>query len=446
MGALFGTDGIRGVANRELTADLVYRLARSAGYRLTQDVEYPTVLIGKDTRISGDMLESALIAGLNSIGVDVLKAGIIPTPVVAYLTKELEVDGGIMISASHNPVADNGIKFFRSNGLKLSDELESEIEEIFFTDPAELPQPTGLDVGMVEELIEPLVPYLDHMEDVINTDFADLKVVVDAANGAAFKLAPEILREFKAEVIALNDVPDGTNINQECGSTHPEELQEAVLEHEADIGIALDGDGDRVLAVDERGEVVDGDAIMAICGRHLIEKDELSEKTVVATRYSNLGLQDSLAELSGEVVTTKNGDRYVLAEMLEHGYKLGGEKSGHIIFLDYNTTGDGVLTALQLLKVMEETGDSLSELAAVMEPYPQLLVNVEVEDKESWQSNSEIQTAIEEVEEALGAEGRVFVRASGTEPIIRIMVEGKEEENLEELANQIKEKVEVELN
>lgn len=445
MGALFGTDGVRGLANRELTVDLVCRLGKAAGYRLTQEVEYPTVLIGRDTRISGDMLEAALVAGLNSIGVDVLKAGIIPTPVVAYLTKELEVDGGIMISASHNPVADNGIKFFRANGLKLNDELETEIEEIFFADPAEIPQPTGVDVGMVEELIEPLVPYKKHLDRVIDTDFTELKVVVDAANGAAFELAPEILREFGAEVVAVNDLPDGTNINRNCGSTHPEELQAAVEEHEADIGIALDGDGDRIIAVAETGELVDGDAIMAICGRHLIEKDQLPDKTVVTTKYSNLGLRDSLAELGGEVEITKNGDRYVLAEMLEHGYKLGGEKSGHIIFLDYNTTGDGVLTALQLLTVMEETGQPLSELAGVMESYPQLLVNVEVADKESWSDNEEIQAAIEEVEEALGSKGRVFVRASGTEPVIRIMVEGKDKERLEKLAGQIKTTVKEEL-
>lgn len=446
MGKLFGTDGVRGVANQELTPELAYKLGKAGGYRLTKEIERPTILIGKDTRISGDMLEAALIAGINSIGVDVLKAGVVPTPVVAYLTKELEVDAGIMISASHNPVADNGIKFFTGAGLKLSDQLEAEIEEIIFAGLDELPQPTGLQVGKVEELDAPLLLYLEYVKEVITTDFSGWKVVVDSANGAASELAPRVLKELGAEVVALNNNPDGTNINANCGSTHPQRLQRVVQEKGADLGIAHDGDADRMIAVDEKGNLVDGDLIMAICGRYLIEQGELPEKTVVATKYSNLGLHESLAEVGGKVVVTKNGDRYVLAKMLEKGYKLGGEKSGHIIFLDHNTTGDGVMTALQLFKVMVENNKPLSELASAMNPWPQLLVNVEVEAKEDWADNSRIQRAVQEVETKLGDDGRVFVRASGTEPVIRIMVEGRDKNRLEEMANSIAEVVKEELN
>lgn len=446
MEELFGTDGVRGIANEKLTPKLAYKLGKAGIYKLTKGINRPTILIGKDTRISGDMLESALIAGINSIGVDVLKVGIVPTPLVAYLTKELEVNGGIMISASHNPAADNGIKFFAGDGFKLSDEEEDEIEEIIFERLEDLPQPTGEEVGQVEELAEPLTYYVDYIKEVIDVDFSNWKVVLDTANGAASKLSPRVLKELGAEVIALNNNPDGTNINVDCGSTSPEGLQRAVKEHQADIGIAHDGDADRTLAVDEEGKIVDGDAMLAICGRHLIRKGELPEKTIVATKYSNLGLQKSLAELGGRVVTTKSGDRYVLAQMLANNYKLGGEKSGHIIFLDYNTTGDGIMTALQLIKVMEETGEPLSELAKQITFFPQLLVNVEVANKEAWQDNSRIQAIIQEAEAELGNDGRVFVRASGTEPVIRIMVEGKEETRLESLANRIADIVRKELN
>jgi len=447
MGELFGTDGVRGLANKDLTPELAYKLGKAGAYRLVEGVERPTILIGKDTRISGDMLEAALIAGINSIGADILKVGVVPTPVVAYLTRELEeVDAGIMISASHNPVPDNGIKFFDGDGFKLSDEVEDEIEEIIFAGLKDLPQPTGAGVGRVKELNEPLESYLEFAKEVVATDFSTLKVVIDTANGAASALAPRILKELGAKVIALNNSPDGTNINVDCGSTHPEGLQKAVKEHQADIGIANDGDADRMIAVDEKGNLVDGDLVMAICGRHLIKEKKLPKETVVATRYSNLGLQESLTEVGGEIVTTKNGDRYVLAEMLEQGYKLGGEKSGHIIFLDYNTTGDGVMTALQLIKVMVEEQKSLSELAKVMRPFPQLLVNVKVKKKEEWKTNQEIQNAIKEVETELGNDGRVFVRASGTEPVIRVMVEGKEKAQLEELANEIASVIKKELN
>ncbi|SJZ34506.1 phosphoglucosamine mutase [Selenihalanaerobacter shriftii] len=446
MGRLFGTDGVRGVANQKLTPELVYKLGKAGTYRLTKDIKRPTILIGKDTRISGDMLEAALIAGINSIGADVLKVGVVPTPVVSYLTKKSDVDGGIMISASHNPVADNGIKFFKNDGFKLSDQIEDEIEEIIFNKLDRLPQPTGLEVGRVKELLDPLVSYLEYAKEIINIDFSGMKVVVDTANGAASELAPKVLEELGADVVALNHEPDGTNINVNSGSTHPERLQKIVIEQQADLGIAHDGDADRTIATDENGNIIDGDLIMAICGRHLIEKGELPKETIVATKYSNLGLHESLTELGGKVVTTRNGDRYVLAEMLDQGYKLGGEKSGHIIFLDYNTTGDGIMTALQLIKVMVETEKSLSELAKVMRPFPQLLVNVKVKKKGEWETNQEIQTVIKEVEAQLGNDGRVFVRASGTEPVIRVMVEGKEKAQLEELANEIADVIREELN
>ncbi|MCK8824150.1 phosphoglucosamine mutase [Fuchsiella alkaliacetigena] len=446
MGKLFGTDGVRGVANQDITPELAVKLGKAGAYRLTKEIERPTVIIGRDTRISGDMLEAALVAGINSIGADVLKAGVVPTPVLAYLSKELEVEAGIMISASHNPVADNGIKFFDRAGLKLTDQVEQEIEDLIFNSLETLPQPTGLEVGRVDTLNSPASYYQQYLKEEMAIDLCGLRVVMDTANGAAYEVAPRIFKELGAEVITLNDIPDGTNINQNCGSTHPEALQQAVVEQEADLGVAYDGDADRVLAVDEQGNLIDGDLIMAICARYLIDQDNLAKKTIVATKYSNLGLKETLAAVEGRVVTVKNGDRYVLAEMLAKGYQLGGEKSGHIIFSDYNTTGDGIITSLQLIKVMVETGKSLSKLATVMTPFPQILVNVEVANKEEWGDKPKIKESIAQVEEQLGEQGRIFVRASGTEPVIRVMVEGKDEQEIEKLANQTAAVIEEELN
>ena len=443
MGELFGTDGVRGEANIDLTPELAFKVGKAGAHFLTQSQSKKKVLIGKDTRVSGAMLEAALIAGITSLGIDVVQVRVVPTPAVAYLTKKTDAAAGIMISASHNPVQDNGIKFFNADGIKLEDSEERKIEDIIFKTWEELPIMKGDEVGESEELDDALEQYLNYLKTTVQHDFSDLKVVVDAANGAAYKAAPQILAELGAEVIALNNQPTGKNINVNCGSTSPGELQEVVVAEEADLGIAHDGDADRLIAVDETGQLVDGDYILAICGRYLIKEDELPHETIVVTKYSNLGLHQAVEEVGGRVEVAKNGDRYVLAKMRENGYTLGGEKSGHIIFLDYNTTGDGILTALQLMDIMEKAGESLSQLKAQMRELPQLLVNVEVDNK-SWKNNKAINEAIQGVEESL-AEGRIFVRASGTQNLIRIMVEGEDEEKLKELANGVAEVIEEEL-
>ena len=445
MGELFGTDGVRGEANTFLTAEMAFKIGKAGAYYLSQKKANPKILIGKDTRISGDMLEAALIAGITSLGIDVVKVGVVPTPVVAYLTKHKEVTAGIMISASHNPVQDNGIKFFNDNGFKLSDQQEDAIEEIILNSLDKLPVPAGDKVGKVEFIHHSLDEYIDYIKKTVDGDFSGLKVVVDAANGAAYELAPRLLAELGAEVIALNNKPTGLNINVDCGSTHPEILQQAVLDNKADLGIAHDGDADRVIAVDDKGELVDGDYILAICGRQLIKEGKLADNTIVATKYSNLGLQQAMNEVDAKVSVVGNGDRYVLAEMMDKDYILGGEKSGHIIFLDYNTTGDGVLTALQLINVVKKRGKNLSQLRQEMTEFPQLLVNVRVTNKD-WEESSAINEAIAEVEATLAGEGRIFVRASGTEPVVRVMVEGKDEAQIEELVNKVACVVEAELN
>lgn len=444
MGELFGTDGVRGEANQELTPQLAFELGKAGAYYLTSQPEQAQVLIGKDTRLSGDMLESALAAGITSLGIDVIKVGVVPTPVVAYLTKKLDVEAGIMISASHNPVQDNGIKFFNQAGFKLTDEEELEIEDILANNLADLPLPGGDQVGCIKERPQAKEQYIKYIQTTVDSEFTDLKIVVDTANGAAYEITPQVLSELGAEVITLNDQPDGQNINVDCGSTHPEQLQEAVVEADADLGFAHDGDADRVIAVDDQGQLIDGDYILAICGLQMIEDGELPGNKVVATRYSNLGLHQALEAAGGEVKVVKNGDRYVLAELKKNDYLLGGEQSGHIIWFDYNTTGDGLLTALQLMDVMQKTGQSLSELRQRMSKLPQVLVNVEVADKD-WEDKQAIQEAITEVEEILGTEGRIFVRASGTEPVIRIMLEGEDEEQLDKLAKQVAEVVEKQL-
>ncbi len=444
MGRLFGTDGVRGEANQYLTADLAFKIGKAGAYYLCQREENPKILIGKDTRVSGDMLEAALTAGITSLGIDVVKVGVLPTPVVAYLTRTQDVTAGIMISASHNPAKDNGIKFFNQEGFKLSDVQEQEIEEIIFNSLDELVLPAGDQVGKVDFIHNAVDDYKRYAKSTVDSKFSGLRVVIDTANGAAYQISPEILRDLGAEVIALYDQPDGYNINVNCGSTHPQMIQQAVLEHNADLGIAHDGDSDRLIAVDEKGNLVDGDYILTICGRQLIKEGRLEQNTVVATRYSNLGLHEAMAELDGKVSVTKNGDRYVLAEMLDKGYNLGGEQSGHVIFLDYNTTGDGILTALQLIDVVQKTGKKLSELRDEMKAFPQTLVNVKVANK-FWEDNLKIKEVIESVSERLGDEGRIFVRASGTEPLIRVMVEGKDKNEIEELANNVATVVKAEL-
>jgi phosphoglucosamine mutase len=446
---LFGTDGVRGVANHELKGELAFKLGRIGGYFLTKDSEQerPVVIIGKDTRLSGDMLEAALMAGLTSVGIDVYRLGIIPTPGVCFLSRTKEVAGGIMISASHNPTADNGIKFFDLNGVKLSDQAELEIEELIFNDHSEeLPYPINKEIGLVEEKYDWIKEYIDFVINSAEQKLDGLKVVIDCANGAAYHASPDVFKSLGAEVVVINNHPNGEEINVNCGSTAPELAAEKVIETGADLGVAHDGDADRVILIDEKGELVEGDNIMAVAAREMIAEDKLNQKTVVTTKYSNLGLKESLAEVGADLVITKNGDRYVLAEMLKNNYKLGGEKSGHIIFSEYNTTGDGILTAVKIASIIKKRGKSLSELKNVMSYWPQLLANVTVSQKEGWEQNPKITAEIEAAAKEIGNSGRVFVRASGTEPLIRVMLEGKEEELLNKWESRLSQLISEELN
>jgi len=440
MGNLFGTDGVRGEANRELTPELAYRLGRAGAYILCGKNRGAKIVVGKDTRVSGDMLEAALAAGICSVGVDVLRVGIIPTSGVAFLTRYLKADAGVMISASHNPVEDNGIKFFDKLGYKLDDSGEEAVEAAVLDKNAEFPRPTGLDVGRVYQE-EALKYYIQHILGTVSGDFKGLKVVVDCAYGAAWEAAPKVLRELGAEVIPINCRPDGSRINVGCGATNVEQLRQAVLEYGADVGIAHDGDADRVIAVDEKGGTVDGDAIMVICGLDMAEKGALRNNAVVVTVMSNLGLELAFKEAGVSVYRTPVGDKYVLRKMLELGASLGGEQSGHIIFTDHCTTGDGIVTACKLLSVVVEKGVPLSELAGRMKKLPQKLVNVRVRNKEEALASDELKEAVEAVERELGDSGRVLVRPSGTELVIRIMVECPDEELCSEMAGRIAEAV-----
>lgn len=436
MRRLFGTDGVRGVANQELSPELAFELGKAGAYILTEEGRRSKIVIGKDTRISGDMLESALVAGICSLGVDVLLVGVMPTPAIAFLTRKLGADAGVVISASHNPVEDNGIKFFAGDGFKLPDEKELAIERLIFN-PIKYPLPTGGQVGRVHQIENGADLYVEHAKNSIKESLTGLKIVVDGSNGAAFDLAPRIFRGSGAQVITINCEPDGVNINKGCGSTHPEALQQAVIAHKADIGIAHDGDADRIIAVDENGQLVDGDHIMTICGLHLLAKGQLKNKTLVVTVMTNLGLHLAFRGTGAKLVETKVGDRYVLEAMKEQDACLGGEQSGHIIFLEHNTTGDGIITALQLLAVMKEKKQSLSQLASQMRRLPQLLVNVRVKDKNKVMEIPEVQTATSYVEEKLAGRGRVLIRPSGTESLVRVMVEGESEEELESLAQTV---------
>lgn len=438
MARYFGTDGVRGVANLELTPELAFKLGRAGAYVLTKGTSgRAQITVGKDTRISGDMLEAALIAGITSIGVDVVRLGVIPTPGVAYLTRELKADAGVMISASHNPVPDNGIKFFGGDGYKLTDAQEEEFESLLDAASDELPRPTGADVGRVLDQLDANDLFTAFQKSTIKNRFEGVKVVLDCGNGAASYIAADVFRSLGADVVSIYAEPTGTNINVDCGSTHPEKVQEAVVEHGAAIGLSFDGDADRLIAVDEKGNLIDGDYIMAILGVALKARGELTGNTVVATVMSNIGFLKAMREQEINVIKAAVGDRYVMEAMKEGGYLLGGEQSGHIIMLQHNTTGDGLLTALQLTDIMVESQKALSTLASVMQSFPQILVNVRVATKDGWKENERIQTAITRVEELLGADGRVLVRPSGTEPLIRVMAEGPEEESLRRYVNEI---------
>lgn len=426
----FGTDGVRGVANQDLSPELAFRVGRAGGYVLTRHSErkQPQVLVSRDTRISGQMLENALVAGLLSVGIEVLRLGVVTTPGVAYLVRAQEADAGVMITASHNPIQYNGIKYFGSDGFKLSDELEYEIEQILDSDTDNLPRPSDKGLGTVEDYKEGALKYTSFLEQTISTDLRGLKVVVDAANGATSDFVSNLFADVNADFVPINDNPDGLNTNLNCGSTHPAGLQKAVLANHADLGIAFDGDGDRCIAVDATGQLVDGDKIMYICGKNMDENGRLKKDTVVTTVMSNLGMYKALEAHGMKSVKTKVGDRYVVEEMLKNGYNLGGEQSGHIIFLDHNTTGDGMLTALQLLQVMKTTGKSLTDLASDVTAYPQELVNVKVADKQAAMQNKKLQAVIKEVEDEMNGDGRVLVRPSGTEPLLRIMAEAPTKE------------------
>lgn len=445
MGKYFGTDGVRGVANQELTAELAYQVGRCGGYVLAGKVEKPTVLIGMDTRVSGLMLESALIAGLLSIGANVVRLGVVSTPAVAYLTRTLKADAGVMISASHNPVQDNGIKYFGGDGFKLSDETELEIEALMDAEVDELPRPVGAGLGTVINDEASKFVYLDYLKTTVSRSFSGIKVVLDCAHGAAYELAPRLFHDLGAEVIAIGAEPNGLNINDHVGSTHPEALREEVLKHGAHIGLAFDGDADRLIAVDDKGEVLDGDYILCICGDALNRAGKLNGSTIVTTVMSNIGFYKAAEKLGLNTLKTAVGDRYVMEEMRKGNFNLGGEQSGHVIFLDHSTTGDGMLTAIQLVDTLVAAGKPLSELKTMMRQYPQLLVNVRVQDKRNYEGNQAILAAVEAVEQELGNEGRVLVRPSGTEALIRVMAEGPDKDQLDRVVGQIADVVRSEL-
>lgn len=443
MGRLFGTDGVRGFANKELTPELAYKLGRAGAYILTKDLqEKGKIIIGKDTRISGDMLEAALIAGITSVGVNVVRAGVIPTPGISYLTRFDQAQAGIVISASHNPFHDNGIKFFGSDGYKLPDAMEEEIERLVLDAEEEIVSAEGEKIGRVNLDDEALDKYRKMLMSTIQGDFSGLKVVLDCAHGAAYQLAPRILQELGAQVVTIGDEPNGVNINDNCGSTHMEMLQKMVVETKADLGIAHDGDADRVLFVDRYGQIVDGDFIMVILALDLMKENKLKDNKLVITVMSNLGLHLALKKAGVQLIETKVGDRYVLEAMKEQGAVLGGEQSGHIILLDHNTTGDGILTALQVLSVVKKTKTDLNELAQQMKRLPQSLVNVRVSDKKKVMESPILAQAVSTGEERLAGEGRILVRPSGTEPLVRVMAEGPSEEVLENVIKEIVEVVE----
>lgn len=446
MGKYFGTDGVRGVANSELTPEFAFKLGRIGGYVLTKDSkERPKVLIGRDTRISGHMLEGALVAGLLSIGAEVMRLGVISTPGVAYLSRVMSAEAGVMISASHNPVADNGIKFFGPDGFKLTDAQEAEIEQLLDAAEDTLPRPVGGNLGSVSDYFEGGQKYIQYLKQTVDVEFDGIHVALDCAHGATSGLATHLFADLEADVSTMGSSPTGLNINDGVGSTHPEGLSTFVLEKGADVGLAFDGDGDRLIAVDEKGQIVDGDQIMFIIGKYLHTKNRLKKNTIVSTVMSNMGFYKAVRENGMESVATAVGDRYVVEEMRANHYNLGGEQSGHIVFLDYNTTGDGLLTGIQLVNIMKVTGKKLSELAAEMTIFPQRLVNVRVTDKHAVTDNVKVAAVISEVEAEMQGDGRVLVRPSGTEPLVRVMVEAATEEACERYVHKIADVVRAEM-
>ena len=453
MKRYFGTDGIRRIANTELTPELVYKVAKAGAYVLAKHSNHaPTILIGRDTRISGTLIESAMTAGFLSYGANVISLGVIPTPAVAYLTKEMNADASVVISASHNTFEFNGIKFFSNKGMKIPDEIEEEIEEVI--DSGKLSELTAKHekIGVAETRTELINEYKKMFLEKFSTEIReklsrDFKVAIDTANGATYKIAEDIFKDLGINYTIINNQPTGININENCGSTHLDGLKQFVVENKMSMGIAYDGDGDRCLAIDENGKEIDGDIILAIISKYLKENNNLNDNTLVATVMSNLGLNKYAENNNLKLIQTKVGDRYVLEEMLKNNYNLGGEQSGHIILLDYNPTGDGILTSLMLIKILLEKNVSLSKMCDIINIYPQVLVNARVsqERKYDYYEDEEIQTAIKKLEDEFAGEGRVLIRTSGTEPLVRIMIEGRDKEKMVKAAKELSELMEKKL-
>ncbi|RLA82438.1 MAG: phosphoglucosamine mutase [Deltaproteobacteria bacterium] len=437
---LFGTDGIRGIANRfPMSVDVALKVGKALTHLLSQQRDHPRILVGKDTRLSGYMFETALVAGICSMGGEAILIGPLPTPGIAFLVRDMKADAGIVISASHNPFYDNGIKIFGPDGYKLPDELEGELERMVLEEGFEDLGPTGDRIGRAMRMVDALGRYLVFLKKTLpqDLDLKGLRIVLDCANGAAYRIAPMLFWELGAEVITLGTAPNGTNINDGCGALYPEKMARAVVAYGADMGLALDGDGDRVVLSDRRGQILDGDRILAICALQMADRGILKGNAVVATVMSNMGLDIALSRRGIRVLRTKVGDRYVVEEMKRGGYNLGGEQAGHIVFLDHTTTGDGLLTALQVIGIMRETGRDLSELAEVMTPLPQVRRDLRVSRKPPLEDIPGFLEAFREAEEALDGRGRVLVRYSGTEPVLRIMVEGEDRGQIEEMADRL---------
>lgn len=440
MRKLFGTDGVRGVANvYPMTTEMAVQLGRGVAHIFKDKKKRHHIVIGKDTRLSGYMIENAIAAGICSMGVDVFLVGPLPTPGIAFLTKNMRADAGVVISASHNPFQDNGIKFFAGNGFKLPDATEQKIEELIFSREIDHLRPTADEVGKAFRIDDAKGRYIVFLKNTFSSSYTldGLRIVLDCAHGAAYKVAPTVFGELGADLSVIGSQPDGMNINRGCGALYPELVQQTVKENAADIGIALDGDGDRVIFVDEKGQKVDGDHIMAICASAMMKERKLRKKTVVATIMSNMGLEVCLRDFGVKLLRAKVGDRYVVEEMIKGGYNFGGEQSGHIIFLDHITTGDGILAALQVLEVIIRTGRPLSELAKIMQSYPQKLVNVRVATRKDLNAIPRFSKKLTEAEKMLGNKGRVVVRFSGTEPVVRVMVEGEKEDQIDTIASEL---------
>ncbi|MFQ5901487.1 MAG: phosphoglucosamine mutase [Thermodesulfobacteriota bacterium] len=433
MKKLFGTDGVRGVANiYPMTTEIAMQLGRAIAYIFKKEPRRHRIVVGKDTRLSCYMIENAIVAGICSMGVDALLVGPLPTPGIAFVTTSMRADAGVVISASHNPYQDNGIKFFSRDGFKLPDRIELEMEDFIFNNKDESHRPIASEVGKAFRIEDATGRYVVFAKNTFPKDLTleGLKIAIDCANGATYKVAPVVFSELGAEVITIGVSPNGENINEDCGSLFPETIAQVVRREKADIGIAFDGDGDRLILVDENGETINGDCIMAMCAARMLKEGKLKNDTLVATVMSNMGLDEVLRKRGGKVLRAGVGDRYVIEEMLKGGYNLGGEQSGHLLFLDYNTTGDGIISALQVLSIMVQEERKLSELAGIMEVFPQVLVNIKVREKKPIEEIPGVAAKIKEVENSLNGQGRIFVRFSGTEPLARVLVEGREEEKI----------------